>query len=616
MAAPSIPSQARSPGPHPATFLILAIWLGVLTGFGEVGYAGARKLALGRFTFLSPDIVWSTPTVNLVLFLFPGLGLTLAAWRGWAVSYRAAIGGLLFLSFAFLFLLYNPLHGAAAVLLAAGLAVRLSSWLASHRISFERVVHRSVAPLLLALAAVGLGLHTRRAWIERRAIQALAAAEAGAPNVLLIILDTVRALNLSLYGYERETSPELSRWAASGVRFERAFSTAPWTLPSHGSMFTGHWANELSADYFVPLGVSQPTLAEVLGARGYLTAGFVANKKYCSRETGLARGFAHYEDYPVSVGEMVRGSSIGRALAGNPFLRHLLGEYELLGRKRADDINVAFLRWIESAQSRPFFVFLNYYDAHAPYLPPAGLAARFNRGKLEKETQPFAGLVAWTPEKVQAEESAYDGTIAYLDSRVGALLDTLQRKGRLKNTIVIVTSDHGEEFGEHGVMRHGNSLYRPSVHVPLLIIYPGKVPAGERVATPVSLRDLPATILDLAGVPRHRLPGRSLARLWRTPAGRELADTIIAEVRSAERLNDSYPVSKGHMQSLVAGGWRYIRNGDGREELYDFERDPAERTDLAAMPDQRPVLTAFRATVAPIVNRATAWLRPTGEVAH
>ena len=132
-----------------------------------------------------------------------------------------------------------------------------------------------------------------------------------AANVILIVLDTVRAESLSLYGYHRDTTPNLTRLAARGVRFDRAFATAPWTAPSHASMFTGRWCHELSVGWNRPLDGTSPTLAEFLGARGYATAGFVANTTYCSYETGLDRGFAHYEDYDVTLHAVLLCSCAG-----------------------------------------------------------------------------------------------------------------------------------------------------------------------------------------------------------------------------------------------------------------------------------------------------------------
>jgi arylsulfatase A-like enzyme len=149
----------------------------------------------------------------------------------------------------------------------------------------------------LAVIAIAGGALGWPRWVESRAIAALPAPPAGAPNVLLIVLDTVRARSLGLYGYERATSPNLDRFAKNGVVFSHAFSASPWTLPSHGAMFTGRLPHELSGGWMTPIDGTYPTLAEALSSVGYLTAGFIANTTYCPAEFGLARGFSHYEDH-------------------------------------------------------------------------------------------------------------------------------------------------------------------------------------------------------------------------------------------------------------------------------------------------------------------------------
>jgi arylsulfatase A-like enzyme len=451
--------------------------------------------------------------------------------------------------------------------------------------------------LTLGLAGVDLVGGAVR---ERRLLARAPAAAAGAPNVLLIVLDTVRAMNLSLYGYGRPTSPELERWAAGGVVFDRAYATAPWTLPSHASIMTGRWVHELSADWMVPLDAAYPTLAEALGAAGYATGGFVANTDYCSAEVGLDRGFARYEDYTLAPGQLLRNSALWRAIARIRPLRAAIGNYDNLGRKLASDINAAFLAWVDGRHDRPFFAFLNYYDAHRPYLPPDPFARRFvtpgvaphSRYRKEDGNDPTP-----PPERVQGAIDAYDNATAYLDAELGRLFGELERRGRLVNTIVVLTSDHGEEFMEHGVWDHGSTLFATALHVPLLVRWPaGGVPAGLRVADPVSLRDIPATVTDLLRLrpAGGAFPGRSLARRWAHPNERS-GDPPLMAVRQVPRQPEWYPVSKGHMVSAVMEGLHYIRNlGDGSEQLFDVLGDPLERTDLSADSERSEAMARFR----------------------
>jgi arylsulfatase A-like enzyme len=200
---------------------------------------------------------------------------------------------------------------------------------------------------------------------------------------------------------------------------------------------------------------------------------------------------------------------------------------------------------------------------------------------------------------VQMANDLYDDSIAHLDRRLGALLDELGRRGVLNDTLVVVTSDHGEHLGDHGLFFHGCSLYRQLVEVPLVIVDPKAVPAGRVVDAPVSLRDVPATVLDLLGLRGGAtFPGRSLARSW-APVDDQASpgfEPLFMEVGESDYLTNQgrEPAAKGPMQGMVAGGMHYIRSGDGSEELFALDTDPEERTNVASKPDNREVLRGFR----------------------
>jgi arylsulfatase A-like enzyme len=298
---------------------------------------------------------------------------------------------------------------------------------------------------------------------------------------------------------------------------------------------------------------------------------------------------------------IVRSSLLARYLALK--VRHLTGIDEKLVRVKAHSIREAFQRWLPSTTGRPFFAFLNFQDAHAPYLPPSEFEDRFGPKRTGRALQDLSERRDWSEDELRAERAAYDGSIGYVDSQIGQLLDDLGNQGLLDNTIVIVSSDHGELFGEHGITDHGNSLYVPLLQVPLLIIYPPAIPADARIETPVSLRDIAATILDLSGNDEGLLPGESLRGAW--DDGRDWSPSPSrAEVSGGVRMPDWLPVMKGDMASLFAGNFHYIRNGDGREELYDLSTDPDELTDLSASPDHRPVLEQMRASLAEDLSEA------------
>jgi arylsulfatase A-like enzyme len=263
---------------------------------------------------------------------------------------------------------------------------------------------------------------------------------------------------------------------------------------------------------------------------------------------------------------------------------------------------------VGQGRREPFFVFLNYVDAHGPYLPPAEFAAPFQSAPV---ADPFRRFVEKPKRGVpdstilREERDAYDGSIAYLDAELEKLFRELERRGAMENTLVIVTSDHGEEFGEHGLMGHGNSLYRPSLQVPLLLWRRGGIPGNVSVDAAVSLRDLAATIMEqVDGSASNAVPGRSLSRFWTVGDNARVSggDTLVAEVAFTPRLPEWYPVSKGNMKSVAFAGMRYIRNGDGRPELYDFNSDIMEQHDLARDSSYAARLEDFRSLIVQVAG--------------
>ena len=415
------------------------------------------------------------------------------------------------------------------------------------------------------------------------------------PNVLLIVMDTVRSANMSLYGYTRPTTPNLERIAKHSALFEHAISNSPWTLPSHASMFTGYLPHQLSTNFYSPLDNTYPTLAETLREQGYLTAGFVGNSEFCSREFGLSRGFDIYRDFQLFPGQLILGPSILNKIASSSFLRDLIDNHQLVGRRFAEQINSEFVSWLSTMDGeKPFFVFLNYCDAHDPYLPPSDYLKRFSssnfREKLDLRKK-------YSLEDTHNYMDAYDGAIAYLDQQVADLFSSLEKTGQLQHTIVIMLSDHGEQFGEHGVMGHHNNLYYSTLRVPLVIYYPDRVPAGIRIENNVSLRDIPNTIFDLLGItPRTKFPGISMRKEWeKNETGLEGNSTsILSEVRKGDNPPEWWPVSRGDMRSLVMNGYHYILYGDGQEELYDCIFDPREKSDISKYSQYQSILLNFR----------------------
>jgi len=217
----------------------------------------------------------------------------------------------------------------------------------------------------------------------------------------------------------------------------------------------------------------------------------------------------------------------------------------------------------------------------------------------------MVGWVRFGAARMQTELDAYDGGIAYMDHATGELVNALAARGILDHTIVVIASDHGELFGEHGVGGHGTSLYRTAIEVPLLILAPGRVPVGLTVDAPVSLRDLPLTLLDLAGAADpFGFPGRSLVPRLRGEKDVP-PDTLLAELGPQADAGERFPKIGTGMATVIADGFQYIRNGNHTEELYAFPGDPDQTSDLSLAPVGQALLPKYRALLPPseAVNR-------------
>jgi arylsulfatase A-like enzyme len=451
----------------------------------------------------------------------------------------------------------------------------------------------------------------------------------GSYNVLLIVLDAVAASHLSLHGYERPTSPTLVDLAARGIRFDSAQASSSWTLPSHANMFTGRWPHEISAGWKTPLDKSYPTVAEFLGSKGYATAGFVANYEYCARDSGLNRGFTEYHDYIFpKLTALKMAALVDRPLNGiesiedflanaldlslpRLYARHLYWWF-VNDRRDALSINRQFLDWLSRQQpERPFFAFLNYFDAHWPYRLTAGRVHRFGFGpKNNRQKDLIQNWWSLDKNGISAQDvafacSSYDDCVADLDEQIGRLFDELEDRGELEHTWVIIVADHGESFGEHtGVFAHGTSLYQTELHVPLIFIPPAASAPQRTIVETVSLRDLAVTIVDLAGLNESSpFPGDSLARYWngKPPTERGLRSSsqpALAEVVPNEAMNQvpsPLPERGWPLAALIEEGWTYIRRvRDGREELFRLPTDGGEQHNLVADTATRSTLERMR----------------------
>jgi len=618
-------TATRESSLSPRAAIVWGLWFGIAAGYLDLGMLLIKRDLFHATVYYEQgrNFYWTMPLAASALMMAPGLVVAgINSIRPGTISARSASWLLATLTL-WGPLLRAPIHGAASLLLAAGMGRFLSRGLARHAVGFNQLAGLSLfwlVPLVCTTAVVSL---RRQALAEARFLARLPAPPKDAPNVILLVMDTVSAANMGLYGYKRDTTPSLARWAKKGVLFDWAFAPAPWTFPSHASFLTGQWPSTLSAHWKPTLDPSGPTLSEFLASRGYMTSGFVANTFWCSYESGMDRGFVHYEDYPLTFRTILGSTALGRWVLETVWAP---GGYYAVKWVRAQardaaGINGAFLDWLARARGdgRPFFAFLNFLDAHEPFLAPPTQTGRFGLRPASRRDSKLL-LDYWDLDKLKLAErdielarDAYDDCIAALDRQVGALVDELDRRGELRETIVIITSDHGEQFGEHGVFNHGFSLYRPEVHVPLLIMAP-TAPAGLRVTTPVSLRDLPATIADLAGVGTiSPMQGRSLADHWGLHSGAvdphttpAYSEVDIPVVIGPER--GKGPPQRGFTISLAAGNLHYVLDINGTEELYDLAADPVELHNIKNDPVQSAALGEFRSTLAQLLrdNRVPA----------
>lgn len=587
--------------------LATALWTGLLFGFLEAlnGTWRHRVEHLPTGEVVSGELFWYAPlaaglsllTVALVLLAVDCLLPRRFSIRAVVPGVCVALG-----TYSLLRAMSIGIASVAAVVLAMGMGVVAMRILRRYELRAVTVVRRTLPAGLALMTLWAIALPQWRKSQERSALAALPDPPSTAANVLVIIWDTARALNTSVYGYSRLTTPELTKVAERGVVFERAFATSSWSLPSHGSIFTGQYPPEMTVGFRAPLDDTHPTIAEVLSKRGYTTAGFTANLFYGSRDYGIARGFTWYDERPA-FNWRVLTHTWWQSRRVVREIRQARGDYSQVLRRHAEDVNGAFLQWVDRRGNRPFFAVINNFDAHEPYRPPAPFdtayaspSARYWAADDSREL---------TPEILDELRDAYDGSIRYMDYELGKLLGALESRGLLDSTIVIVTSDHGEEFGEHGaeLQGHAKSLYIGSLHVPLVMIGPG-VPARVRVGETVSIRDIPATIMDLTVGSSAPFPGTPLARLAR----RDLApgDSTAPRLQVGARhrwaaQNPEWPTSAGDIFSVVRGDFHYILNAGGREELFEFARDTTEQRNLAADPARQSLLHGFRATLDSLV---------------
>jgi arylsulfatase len=432
------------------------------------------------------------------------------------------------------------------------------------------------------------------------ALLALACGPGPPPSVVLVTLDTTRPDHLSTYGYARETSPNLTLLAREAVRFTRAWSTSPWTLPAHASIFTGlapsaHGAHsDLQAPQTLADAIHAPfanrsaagklddhftTLSELLAAHGYRTGAFVAGP-WLKRPFGLMQGFGTVDDDVVDV--------VGR---------------------RADAVTDGALAWLAGlARSEPFFLFVNYFDPHWPYTPPSS-AGHFPGERKDYEPGPIIQSLLDGSLSLDARERAiwiarYDAEIRFMDAQLGRLLDAVRARPNGERTLIVVTSDHGEAFGEGGRYFHTYWLSQELLHVPLLVRYPNAAGGGRVDESPMQLTDVLPLVATELGL---ELPAAitGLPRGEREYAFADLYRNGLAISISPERFDR-------RLEAAIRWPFKLVRSDRGARELTRLggaaERpaeDAAQSDQLAARLNARSKATSPAEVVHPEVDMET-----------
>jgi len=553
-------SYALLPG-----FLLLAHALVTLTG----GYGWRGLLSLGCTAALAGTLLYRRALLSPSLL--PTAALT-AAYISLSAASLLHFGDR-----------HLALYAITQCLLLgmSGLALRWIPYL-----GVDSVRRRAVAATLVALTLAGTFVARDLAY----ATPPGGTLREARPNVLLVVMDTVRADHLSLYGYDRPTTPNLEAFAKDATRYDSAFATAAFTLPTHASMWTGTYPSDHHVTDARRLAADTTSIAELLSAAGYATMGVIANVGFLARHFGLNQGFAHYD---VRYRGRLEGGLPPKESIGGWLARRILPALrarEVQTTRSAGQITREALRLLRARGkgAPPFFLYLNYMDAHTPYLPPSPYSSRFAEDPdFRYDWRAFhqyrkaynRGEAALDPALQRYFSDHYDGGIAYIDFEIGKLLESLRGLGLYDKTLIILTSDHGEALGEHDFLGHGGFVYQQLIELPLVIRFPGtgSKPSyrGQRVQEAVSQVDFLPTIMNVVGLSSPPVRGRVLR-----PAPIGPHRFVFAESHPSPRMVDDNPRYKGWRAASMRDGLKYVAFQDGRSALYDLDRDPLEQIDL------------------------------------
>lgn len=385
-------------------------------------------------------------------------------------------------------------------------------------------------------------------------------------SVLLITIDTLRRDHLGCYGSGEMYTPNIDAIAHEGVKFENAFATAPLTLPSHASLFTGKYPSSHGVranSKWRVLDPSHPTLAEILWRSGYATAAFVG-AGLLGRQSGLAKGFDHYGD--IFDRMWLRQFRKGNFLLPRLLILTGLMEKAVVLVRDADEISSKAIQWLKENREKEFFLWLHYYDPHGPHKP---------HPEFLQSYQKKSGMESVSRDAYSRSRILYKGEVSYTDFHIGRVLDTLRELGMMDTTLLIITSDHGQSLGEHEYYGHGFVIYEQTIRIPLIMRLPGIIRPHQVVGSLVSSIDIAPTVLDILAIPGDTdFQGQSLYSLMREGGG-TLRDFVYFETLAAYE-------QRKFLFGVRGIDWKLIRQlPGGTEELFDIRSDPGELWDVA-----------------------------------
>lgn len=438
------------------------------------------------------------------------------------------------------------------------------------------------------------GVRRRVGW-TLLVLAALSCSKSPPPNVVLVVVDTLRADRLGAYGDQRGLTPFLDELASRGTVFTNAYAPTSWTIPSIASLFTSRYPSQHNATTFnAVLSDDEITLAEKLAARDYRSGGVSANFLIAPK-AGLTQGFQDWQLLVPASGLKVRGEQVRRA--GVSWLEQALG----------------------AARSGPLLLYLQYMEPHSPYEPPPLHAERFQPPDTTAEQVRVANVKMnavrfndISPAEATLLEALYDAEVATADDELRLMFEELERRGVLENAVVIITADHGEEFREHGKeLGHGTSLFEAVVRVPLIILAPGSG-GGPPVADLVSLTDVAPTVLDLVGLePEPRFEGRSLVPLltrqrgWRAWFRNSSPPPLRDVVLQLPPTGSKFDVRR-QQAGLVHGREKLLVDRRGATQLFDLAADPDEQTPLESDARHTALHGALNQQIEQLTARANA----------